>query len=90
MNLVHGADSVKLDDYFLIELSFVINCFLQMHPNNFIINEIMGLWRLQNSLVEPGKVIAFTKGGVIEQKWKEQIMHWKELCKHMNMEINRS
>ena len=42
MNLVHGADSVKLDDYILIELSFVINCFLQMHPNNFIINEIMG------------------------------------------------
>ena len=90
MNLVHGADSVKLVDYILIELSFIINCFLQMYPNNFIINEITGLWRLQNSLVEPGKVIAFTKGGVIGQKWKEQIMHWKELCKHMNMEINRS
>ena len=87
---MHGADSVKLVDYILIELSFIINCFLQMHPNNFIINEITGLWRLQNSLVEPGKVIAFTKGGVIGQKLKEQIMHWKELCKHMNMEINRS
>ena len=89
---MHGADSVKLVDYILIELSFIINCFLQMYPNNFIINEITGLWswRLQNSLVEPGKVIAFTKGGVIGHKWKEQIMHWKELCKHMNMEINRS
>ena len=40
---VHGTDSVKLADYILIELSFFINCFLQMHPNKFIINEIMGL-----------------------------------------------
>ena len=40
---VHGTDSVKLVDYILIERSFFINCFLQMHPNKFIINEITGL-----------------------------------------------
>ena len=87
---VHGTDSVKLADYILIELSFFINCFLQMHPNKFIINEITGLWRLENSVVVPGKVIAFSKSGAIEQKWKEQIMHRKELWKHMKMEINGS
>ena len=87
---MHGADNVKLVDYILIELSFFINCFLQLHPNNFIIKEIKGLQRLENSLVVPGKVIAFTKGRAIGQKWKEQIMHRKELCKHMKMEINRS
>ena len=87
---VHGTDSVKLVDYILIELSFFINCFLQMHPNKFIINEITGLWRLENSVVVPGKVIAFSKSGAIEQKWKEQIMHRKELWKHMKMEINGS
>ena len=85
---VHGTDSVKLVYYILIELSFFI---LQMHPNKFIINEITGLWRLEkNSVVVPGKVIAFTKGGAIGQKWKEQIMHRKELWKHMKMEINGS
>ena len=88
---VHGADSVKLVDYILIELSFFINCFLQMHPNKFIINEITGLWRLEkNSVVVPGKVIAYTKGGAIGQKWKEQIIHRKELWKCMKMEINGS
>ena len=87
---VHGTDSVKLVYYILIKLSFFINCFLQMHPNKFIINEITGLWRLENSVVVPGKVIAFTKGRAIGQKWKEQIMHWKELWKHMKMEINGS
>ena len=87
---VHGADSVKLVDYILIELSFFINCFLQMHPNKFIINEITGLWRQENSVVVPGKVIAFTKGGAIGKKWKEQIKHRKELWKHMKMEINGS
>ena len=50
---VHGTDSVKLVDYILIERSFFINCFLQMHPNKFIINEITGLWRLENSVVVP-------------------------------------
>ena len=87
---MHGTDSVKLVDYILIELSFFINCFLQMHPNKFIINEITGLWRLENGVVVPGKVIAFSKSGAIEQKWKEQIMHRKELWKHMKMEINGS
>ena len=74
----------------LTELSLFINCFLQMHPNNFIINEITGLCRIENSIVEPGKARVFTKGREIGQKWKEQIMHRKELCKHMMMEINRS
>ena len=87
---VHGTDSVKHVDYILIELLFFINCFLQMHPNKFIINEITGLWRLENSVVVPGKVIAFNESGAIGQKWKEQIMQRKELWKHMKMEINGS
>ena len=61
----------------LTELSLFINCFLQMHPNNFIINEITGLCRIENSVVEPGKARVFTKGREIGQKWKEQIMHRK-------------
>ena len=62
-----------------------------MHPNKFIINEITGLWILEKySVVVPGKVIAFTKGGAVGQKWKEQIMHRKELWKHMKIEINGS
>ena len=87
---MHGADIVKLVDYIPIELSLFINCFLKMRPNNFITNEIKGLCRLQNSVFEPGKVRAFTKGREIGQKLKEQIMLRKELCKHMMLEINRS
>ena len=34
----------------------------------------------------PGKFTASTKSAVIGQKLKEQMMHVKELCKHMEME----
>ena len=67
---MHGADIVKPVDYILIELSFFISCFLQMDPNNFIINEITGLCRLENSVVEPRKVRAFTKSREIGQNKK--------------------
>ena len=52
----------------LTELSLFINCFLQMHPNNFIIYEITGLCRIENSVVEHGKARAFAKGREIGQK----------------------
>ena len=45
--------------------------------------------RLDNSLVVPGKLTAFTKSAAIGQKLKEQ-MHIKELCKHMEMETTIS
>ena len=45
---LHGADSLKLAEPILIELSFLIICFLQTHPNNFIIVEITGPQRLEN------------------------------------------
>ena len=46
--------------------------------------------RLENSLVVPGRFTAFTESAVIGQKLKEQIMHIKELCKHMEIEITGS
>ena len=36
------------------------------------------------------KFVAFTKSAVTGQKLKEQIMHIKELCKHMAMETTIS
>ena len=41
-------------------------------------------------LVVPGKFTVFTKSAMIGQKLKEQIMHIKELCKHMEMETTTS
>ena len=43
--------------------------------------------KLENGLVVPGKSTAFTKNTATGQKLKEQIMHIKELCKHMEIEI---
>ena len=51
-----------------------------------MIVEVTSLQRLENGLVVPGKFMAFTKGAVIGQQLKEQIMHIKQLCKHMEME----
>ena len=45
---LHGTDSLKLAEPIPIELSFLIICFLQTHPNNFIIVEITGPQRLEN------------------------------------------
>ena len=42
------------------------------------------LSRLENGLV--GKFTVLTKSAAIGQKLKEQLMHIKELCKHMEME----
>jgi len=81
---VRGADSVKLVGHVPIELSFITNCFLQTHPNNFIIVEITGPQRLENGLAVPGKFTVFTRSAA---KLKEQIMHIKELCKHMELEM---
>ena len=61
MEHVHGADSLKLVGHLPIELSFIINCFLQTHPNNFIIVEITGPRGLEICLVVPGKFTAFAK-----------------------------
>ena len=55
-----------------------------------MIVEVTGLRRLKNGLVVPGKFTAFTKSAAIWQKLKEQIMHIKELCKHMRIEITIS
>ena len=41
-----------------------------MHPDNFIIDEITGLCRIENSVVEPGKARVFTKGREIGPKMK--------------------
>ena len=87
MKHVHGADSLKLGGHVLIDLSFITNCFLQTHPNNFIIVEKTGPRRLENGLVVPGKFTAFTNSAAIGQTLKEQITHIKELCKHMEIEI---
>jgi len=84
---VHGADSLKLVGHVPIELSFITNCFLQTHPDNFIIVEITGPRRLQNGLAVPGKFTAFTKNGA---KLQEQITHIKELCKHVEKEMTGS
>ena len=48
--------------------------------------EVTGPRRLENGLVVPGKFTAFTKSAAIGQKLKEQMMHIKELYKHMEME----
>ena len=68
---MHGAGRLKFVGHVPIELSFIINCFLQTHPNNFIIVEITGPRRLENGLVVPGKFTAFTKSAAIGQKLKE-------------------
>ena len=73
-----------------LSFAFIINYFLQAHPNNFMIVEVTGPRRPENSLVVPGKFLAFTKSMAIGQKLKEQIMHIKELCKNMEMEITVS
>ena len=70
-----------------IELSFITNCFLQMHPDNF---KITGPRRLKNGLAVSGKFTAFTKSAAIGQKLKEQLTHIKELCKHKEIEITGS
>ena len=57
----------------------------------FMIAEVTGprrLSRLENGPV--GKFTAFTKSAAIGQKLKEQLMHIKELCKHMEMETTVS
>ena len=87
---MHGADSLKHVGHVLLELSVIINCFLQTHPNNFIIAEITGPRRQENGLVVPGKFTAFTKSVAIGQKLKEQKSHAQELCKHMEIEITES
>ena len=88
MKHVHGADSLKLVGHVPIELSFIItNCFLQTHPDNFIIVQITGPRRLENGLAVPGKFTAFTKSAA---KLKEQITHIAELCKHMEIEMTGS
>jgi len=87
---VRGADSLKIVSHVPIELSFIINCFLQTHPNNFIIVEISGTRRLEIGVVVPGKFAAFTKSAAIGRKLEEQITHIKELCKHMEIEITGS
>lgn len=38
----------------------------------------------------PGKLTAFTESAVIGLKLNKQIMHIKDLSKHMEMEINGS
>ena len=48
-----------------------------------MIVEVTGLRRLENGLVVSGKFMAFTKDAVIGQQLKEQILHIKQLCKHM-------
>ena len=55
-----------------------------------MIVEVTGPRRPENGLVVPGKFTASTKSAVIGQKLKEQIMHIKELYKHMEMETTRS
>ena len=54
--------------------------------NHCLLNE------LENGLVVPGKITAFTKSAATGQKLKEGIthLHEKELCNHMDMEITRS
>ena len=50
-----------------------MHCFLQMHPNNFIIlKKNTSAWRLKNVLVDPGKLKTFTKGMAVGKKIKEQ------------------
>ena len=45
------------------------------------------LKQLKNDLVVAGEFMVFTKCEDIGQKLKEEIMHIKELCKHMDTEI---
>ena len=50
-----------------------MQCFLQMHPKNFIIlKKNTSAWRLKNVLVDPGKLKTFTKGMAVGKKIKEQ------------------
>ena len=55
-----------------------------------MIVEITGLRRLENGLVFPRTFTAFTKSAAMGQILKGQIMHIKELCKHMEIEITGS
>ena len=66
--------------------AFLYQLFSLTHPNNFIIVEINGPWRLENGLVGPGKLTAFTKSAETGQTLKEQKTRMKELCKHMEKE----
>ena len=51
-----------------------------------MIVEVTGPRILENGLAVPGKFTASTKSAAVGHKLKEQIMHIKELCKHMEIE----
>ena len=48
------------------------------------------LKQLENDLVVVGEFMALTKSEEKGQNLKEEITHIKELCKHMDIEINGS
>ncbi|XP_022810399.1 putative leucine-rich repeat-containing protein DDB_G0281931 [Stylophora pistillata] len=46
---LHGAGSLKLVGHILIEIPFLVNCFLPTHPKNFIVIEITNPRRFLHS-----------------------------------------
>ena len=74
----------KLVGHIVIELSFLIDCFLQARPDNFIIVETTGPEGKRIALVVPGKLTTFTKSAAIGQKLREQITHSRNSWKRVN------
>jgi len=84
---VRGTESMQLVSHVSIELSFIIRCLLQAQPSNCITVQVTGPRKLENGLVVPGQFTAYTKSMAIGKRLKEQVLHVKDLCKYMDLDI---
>ena len=63
--------------------------FLRAHNNNKIDVKFIGSRKLENGLVVPGKFMVRTPSRAIASKFEREILRLKELCSHMEIEVER-
>ena len=80
-------DSTQLVGHVPMELLFIICCFLRAHHNNFMIVKVADPRKLENGLVVPGSLTAFTQSVEMGRIFKEELLRVQALFQHMDISI---
>ena len=77
----------SLVGHVLIELSFLVFTFLTSDSRNVVLCKVSGARKLENGLVVPATFIVRTARKKIFEKFKTEIDRYKNICKHMDIDI---
>ena len=70
-----------------IKLSFLVFTFLTSDSGNVVLCKVSGARKLENGLVVPATFIGRTARKKIFEKFRTEIDRYKNICKHMNIDI---